>query len=229
MSIADKLVTIAENQEKVFDAGKQSEYDNFWDEFQQNGNRTKYNYCFASECWNDNTFKPKYDINLKGYSVYFGADIAVTDLAKNLEDCGVVLNTSAATDLSYMFYMADITKLPALNFSKATNLAYCIYACSALKEIEKITVTESQAFPNTFLSASNLEKVIFEGNISSNLNLGTRRKLTKESIESIVGCLSKTASGTTLTLSQTAVDNAFTTDEWNALIADKTNWTISLV
>ena len=228
MSIAEKLVTVAENQDKVFEAGKKAEYDAFWDEFQDYGNRTNYAF-FASECWNDKTFKPKYDINIKGYCVYFGAMSKVTDMSKILAECGVALITSNATNLDYMFYMAEVTKLPALDLSKATSLNYCIYSCSSLKEIEKITVTETQTFPNSFLAAANLEKVIFEGSISSALNLSRLKLLKKESIESIVGCLSKTASSKTLTLSQTAVDNAFTTDEWNALIADKTNWTISLV
>ena len=31
MSIADKLITIAENEQKVYHAGKQAEYNKFWD------------------------------------------------------------------------------------------------------------------------------------------------------------------------------------------------------
>lgn len=233
-----------QNPQKVGEAiGKQAEYDAFWDSFQNYGNRTNYNYCFASECWNDKTFKPKYDINIKGYCPYFGTDTAVTDMSKILSDCGVVLNTANATDLSYMFYMADVTKLPALDLSKATNLSYCVYSCSSLKEIEKVIVTEKQTFPNSFLRSASLERVIFEGTIASTITLTGCKLLSKESVESIISCLSETATGKTLTLSLTAVNNAFetssgaadgsTSEEWINLITPKSNsynglWTITL-
>lgn len=64
-------------------------------------------------------------------------------------------------------------------------------------------------------------------------------KLSKPSITSIINCLSTTTSGLTVTLSKTAVNNAFetsegvadgsTSQEWLNLVATKTNWTISLV
>lgn len=60
MSIADKLNTIAENEQKVYEAGEQAEYDRFWDEFQQNGNRTNYRYAFAGSGFNIETLNPKY-------------------------------------------------------------------------------------------------------------------------------------------------------------------------
>lgn len=185
----NKIREIAANGEKAYEAGKQAEYDAFWDEFQNYGNRTNYNYCFASECWNDNTFKPKYDINLKGYCPYFGADMAVTDMSKILTECGVVLNTSNATNFDYMFYIADVTKLPALDFSNATSLNYCIYFCNSLKEIEKIIVTEKQTFPNSLIRSANIETVIFEGVIASTLTLPTLINLSVDSMISIIGCL----------------------------------------
>ena len=39
MSIAEKLITIAENEERVYESGKKAAYDRFWDVYQQNGNR----------------------------------------------------------------------------------------------------------------------------------------------------------------------------------------------
>ena len=42
MSIAEKLVTVAENEQKVYDAGKQAEYDAFWDNYQVYGNRENF-------------------------------------------------------------------------------------------------------------------------------------------------------------------------------------------
>lgn len=60
MSIAEKLTTVAENQQRVYDAGKQAEYDRFWDAYQQNGTRGSYSYAFGGVAWTDETLKPKY-------------------------------------------------------------------------------------------------------------------------------------------------------------------------
>ena len=69
MSIAEKLTTIAENQQNVFDAGKKSEYDAFWDAYQQNGNRRNYAFAFSGQAWGCNAFKPKYPIRFNDYNV----------------------------------------------------------------------------------------------------------------------------------------------------------------
>ena len=62
MSIAEKLAKIAENEQAVFEAGKKSEYDTFWDVYQENGNMTYYAYAFAGVGWTQSVFKPKYNI-----------------------------------------------------------------------------------------------------------------------------------------------------------------------
>ena len=43
-----------------FEAGKQAEYDSFWNAFQKNGTRTAYKYAFYN--WHSDCFKPKYDL-----------------------------------------------------------------------------------------------------------------------------------------------------------------------
>ncbi len=70
MSIADKLQTIAENESKVFEAGKKAEYNLFWDIFQLNGERRWYWGAFAGPGWTDKTFKPKYPIIMQGTCGY---------------------------------------------------------------------------------------------------------------------------------------------------------------
>ena len=67
MSIAEKLTTIAENEQKVYEAGKKSQYDEFWDTYQTNGQRTNYTYAFSGLGWTDNLYKPKYPITFAGY------------------------------------------------------------------------------------------------------------------------------------------------------------------
>ena len=50
--------------DEVYNKGIESEYDRFWDEFQDRGERTNYNFAFYNEYWNDGIFNPKYDIEV---------------------------------------------------------------------------------------------------------------------------------------------------------------------
>jgi hypothetical protein len=80
-----------------------------------------------------------------------------------------------------------------------------------------------------FSRCTSLRDLTFTGTINvSGINLYWCKLLTKDSIVSLVNALSSTATGQSVTVSQTAVNNAFTTDEWNALKATKSNWTIEL-
>ena len=51
-----------------FEAGKaegaKSEYDRFWDGYQENGNKISYRFAFYGSSWNDTTFHPKYPIKM---------------------------------------------------------------------------------------------------------------------------------------------------------------------
>ena len=63
MTIAEKLQTIAENEQKVYEAGVKSEYDRFWDIMQANGTRTNYARAFYGEGWRTETFLPKLSVH----------------------------------------------------------------------------------------------------------------------------------------------------------------------
>lgn len=92
MSIADKITRAKNDYDEVYEAGKQAEYDRFWDTFQQNGRRKHYPYAF-SYGWNDSNFNPKYPLTGIGqvtYMFYYSSitnvaiDIEVTDIANNM-------------------------------------------------------------------------------------------------------------------------------------------------
>ena len=106
---------------------------------------------------------------------------------------------------------------------------------SKAEVVEKIKLSDTgtQSFSSTFLGMKQLREIRFEGVIGNNISFKDSTLLSAESMASIVEALSASASGKTLTLSQTAVNNAdWTTTayaDWAALIATKTNWTFSLV
>ena len=82
MSIADKLLTIAENEQKVYNAGYWEGYygyhNEFWDAFQVNGTRTDYHMAFSGGGWTDMIFQPKYDLILSAYGGYNTSHLSCT-------------------------------------------------------------------------------------------------------------------------------------------------------
>lgn len=121
MSIADKLTTIAENEEKVFDAGKTAEYDTFWDSFQQNGNKSSYWGAFAY--WNDDIYKPKYTIRISGGTNYMFYNSNITDTG-DIYVNGATLHTIlhySPVRKSHIILEKDITAM-VTPFENAPNL-----------------------------------------------------------------------------------------------------------
>lgn len=230
MSIAEKLTKVAENVPKVYEAGKKSEYDRFWDEFQQNGNRTDYNTAFRSAGWTVDNFKPKYDIVPVGNTnSMFVASKINADLVEILEKQGIVLDFSKVTMLGSGFQNSKFTRIGEINCSSftATGTTYLFSGCTALKVIDKIIINENIALTSWFNSCSALEEIRFDGTIGKSLDIHWSTKLSFESLASIVGALSKTVSGQSITLPTTArqtYDNATYSGRWDELVAEYPNW-----
>lgn len=242
VEVADgtKTAEYASKVDDVFEAGKKAEYDAFWDAFQDNGNRTRYEYAFASG-WSAESFNPKYDIKPTSAQYMFNQCKAKVDFREVLAKNNITFDFSnTGNDVSYAFSNCSFTAIPVINLTNLTKGDWSTIAIfgynSTLHTIEKIIIKEDGSTPiyGWFYSALSLVEVRFEGVIGQNgLNLQWSTKLSKASITSIINALSTTTSGLTVTLSKTAVNNAFeggsTGSEWTTLIGTKTNWTISLV
>ena len=240
MSIADKLTQIAENQQKVFEAGKQAEYDRFRDTFQQNGNRTDYGYAFRGDTWTDDIFNPKYDIVPNTYGVQMFHLSSITRLASKLKELGVKLDTSKCNSFLQMFQSSSIKDIPELDGSNCNSLSYTFGSGAKVETIEKLILTEKlTVVANAFRQASNLKHCIFDGVLAiTGLDMKDCTLLDKESIISLVNILSTTTSGLAVTLSLQAVNKAFETSEgandgsnsteWQTLVNTKKNWTVNL-
>ena len=245
LTISEKLELIVENEQRVYGAGKEAEHDAFWDACQVNGTRTNYRTGFAWASWKDETFKPKYDIKPKNaYGVFTGTYIA--DIWGYLEKAGVKLDTSEATDMSYV--CSEIKYCPRigeLDFRKATASTGAFYYSNAIETIDKIIVNENNVYSSWFTGCTKLKNIKFEGVIGNNINISPATLLTRASIESIVNHLSDTVSGKTLTLSKAAVDREFEgispgdfttivpgseSADWYSMVnIGKPNWEIILV
>jgi hypothetical protein len=232
MSIAEKLTTIAENVPKVYESGKKSQYDEFWDAFQRNGTRTNYTYAF--QYWGQDYIRPKYKIvptirclhqlfqynpNLKK------VESAFFDFSQM--EAAVSTNTGAYNTFAYCEGLEEVEDIgfPPYYYSET------FYKCSKLHTIACINSNDNTVYSQyVFWQCISLVNLTVNGTIGqNNFNLQWSTKLSKESITSVVNALSENKSGLSVMLSKAAVNNAFTTSEWDALEKTKTNWTISLV
>nr|DAI53590.1 MAG TPA: hypothetical protein [Caudoviricetes sp.] len=199
MSIADKLTQIAENEQAVFAAGKRSEYDTFWDSYQENGNKISYRLAFFGSGWNDTTFKPKYPMKM-----YKGQ--------QQMQAFYYFRGTHIDVDIDF----------------RAVGNAQVFQSASLLKTISKLIVTDEVTYTNWFAGCTALEDITIEGTIGNDISFSDCALLTKSSITSVINVLSDTVTGKTATFNQTAKQAAFTDSEWAALIGTKPNWTFSL-
>ena len=220
MSIADKLTTIAENEQKVYDAGAKSEHDKFWDAFQENGKRVSYSNVFleAIRYWSKESFKPKYNIAPKGsiYSMFYIRDHGYVptvypkiEMDKLEDELGIKFDFSNATDFSYAFADGGFWRtLNVIDISKATNTSYAFYGgyTSGLGEyrlarINELIVSENTPFDSsTFGYQNELTKLIVSGTIAKNgFNVQHSERLNYASLVSIKNALadkSQDTSGT---------------------------------
>ena len=230
----ERDIDVIVNAPDRYEEGRKAEYDAFWDSFQQNGNRQSYNLAFGGY-WGRQTFKPKYDIVPTTLNSAFHSlcqndtEWYAFDMVEHLQELGVVLDTSICTNFTSAFMWAHIGRIGVIDCRAAKSGLTGTFAYGKIKTIDKVIVNDGNTYPNTFASQGQLENITFEGVIGAEISFKDCTKLSKASIESVVGALSSTTSGLTLTLSRTAKQAAFTDEQWAALIATKPNWTISLV
>ena len=232
-----------------FDAGKQAEYDAFWDKFQANGKRTRYRACFGGEIWNNGLLNPKYDMYVNDAIYMFYFNTMGGDLVEYFKNIGKVLSFEGAGDknLNSVFQYSNFTRVGKMHSSGAS--WYSTFAdCAYLVTIDEVGNYDEngnvQLTTSTFSNCPALENITIRGKISGSTDFKSSTKLSRASIENIINHLSNTASGKTLTLSQTAVDREFkgvsgadfttvvegsVSAEWLGLVSTKPNWTITLV
>lgn len=226
--------------------GIQTEYDRFWDEFQKNGTRTTYLGAFGS-CWNKEIFKPKYKIKFGstangayGAFMYFGYGSSEnTDFR---EIAHFIDWSTLSGNVSTMFQDARIDFID-IDFSNCTLFVNTFSEgwSAGRKTTISLKVSEkATSYSGAFGYCSALTDLTFkEGSvIAASIDL-RYSPLTKASITSVINALSDTVAQKTLTLKLSAVNTAFetstdaadgsTSEEFAALVATKTNWTITMI
>lgn len=206
------------------EAGKQAEYDAFWDVYQDRGNRTNYKAAFH-EGWNEDIFIPKYDIKPTDCSIMF-ANSNIVDLAGCLKRLGITLDTSNCTILTQMFQGAKTKYIPTLDVRKCTSMAYA-FNSSDIETIEKLIVSESTALGTSIQNARNLKNIVIEGVFATNVSFSSCSKLTVDSLKSILSALkdiSGTGTSLTCTLGTTNLNKLSTAEK---AVATQKGWTLA--
>lgn len=170
MSIAEKLKTLAENEQRVFAAGKKAEQTKFWETYQLGGKRTDYRQFCSDDAFNDKTYNPIYPITVHNAYILFSY--------KN--------KTNLVTD----------TKVPIV-ISGYFN--YCFNE-SVIKIIRSIDFTNCTSATAPFYLANDLEEITVVGTIKLNLEFHYSKKLTHESLMSIINALYDFSSDTSGTV-----------------------------
>ena len=218
----------SEGHEQGYEDGS-AFYNDFWDAYQENGTKTEYNSAFIASYWNDQTFKPKYDITPTNACNMFETSL-ITDINKCLQECGtkIDLSTGSITNIEGFMRRANSISCPSPinveNVPKYLNSMF--YFNSAIQEVHLIGVKEYHTWSYTFLNAYNLTHLTIEGVIGTTFDIGTSAGLTNESIQSIIDALKDLTGGTALTIRFHATVKNKLTDEQRAQITSK-NWTLA--
>ena len=213
--------TEAAYQEGLAD-GKQAEYDRFWDNYQDYGNRTNYEYAFSH--WVGEVFKPKYNIAPIERAGYMFASATIPDLKGILEELGVTLDFSKNTDFDYTFSRTNTSRIPKVDASSCKILRNTFLYCAA-EYIEEVRVVETTTYQHPFQSCSNLKDITFVGTIGNSIDFLQSKLLSNTSAQSIIDALKDLTGATAMTVTFYTTVGAKLTEAQKATITAK-NWTL---
>ena len=243
MSIAQKLKTVAENQQKVYaagyaagqkaggygegyEAGQQAEYDRFWDLYQNNGHRQDYQNAFSGIGWTEETYQPKYTIYHTGYPIYMVfRRCGFVDLGKAIRDSGkqVVLDHQM---LQFTFQQCpNLEVIDGVSFpTPLTYISGAFANCAKLRKIQTLPISEN-ATTLEFTNIPALEEISFSGVIPANISFAQSANLNGDSVESILDHLADLTAKPAKTLTLHATVGGKLTDAQKASVTAK-NWTL---
>ena len=213
------------------EGGGDSYDDVFWDNYQDNGDRTDCMGMFMGTGWNNNTLKPKHSISPKNASYMFCKCSYSGDLNELFDGENLTLDFSNCTAFNYTFWNANnITRLGTIDASKVTasDGLDSIFNCAKLKIVDSFVPPKIPVKAVCFYTASNniMERFIVSGSITKDFNLSRCSKLDDDSVQSAIDHLVDLTGGTTQTLTFAAnIGNRLTQEQKDQITAK--NWTLA--
>ncbi len=232
MTISEKLITIANNSQKVYDKG-------FSDGKTHGGTdwlyyATRINNVFGGTVFPENT---EFVARVKGaidYSYMFNNCLNLKSVKIITETPDIILNMTAFCAIG----SSSTPTLELVDFSEFNKHFGNTYnMCSNQKNLKKIIgamdLTHCTNTQFMFRNNNLLENVEFvEGTIPISISFADCPLLTAESYNSIMSGLSTATTGQTLSLPnyntvKTIYDTKYGTGSWDNLTAEKENWSFS--
>ena len=235
MSISEKFEVIADAvYDKGLNDGKKSQYDEFWDAYQNYGKLTNYKMAFAGRGWDNETFKPKYDIGGTAATTMFQESLISGSLIDICKEYNIKIHTENCIGFQNMFYSAKFTEIPEIDCRKASKggLQYAFYQSYNLVKLEKLILNDvgDTLFQSSFYRCDALSDITIEGVIGQDISF-SYSPLSVASIESIISAL-KDYKGTssdgvnTVTFKASAFN--VNSEEWRTQIQAK-GWNVTTV
>lgn len=186
------LDDMASGVNEVYEAGKQAEYDEFWDSYQNNGNRKKYEFAFAGNGWNPTNFKPKHPIKPTSARMMF---YLAENLVGEIEPI-IGIDFSECTEFVQAFQNLGVSRLGVLDLRKAEGASGIFTNLHNIETIDKVKVGENLPAGFGLTNSTKLKNLIMEGVMPQNVN-APNAPFTLESLKSIITCLKDFAEDTT--------------------------------
>ena len=188
---AYKLANIAENEPKVYEAGKDAAMQRYWDIRQDYGKLKDYRSMFGNET--EETFSPRYDIRPADMERMFYCNQRMPlDLVAHLEKLGVVLDTSNCTNMNSAFGFTQFTRLGVIDFRKCGNKTQGTFSDSqGIRTIELIIVSDdgTQTFSGTYNYLRKLVEIRFQGAMGRSVSFQHSVVLSVASMKDIIAHL----------------------------------------
>jgi len=204
-SIEEKLSVIAQNQQKVYDAGyakstnadlaKEEERLRYWDAITYGGKRENYAYAFSYGNYSGIDFiKPIYPVTdaVCLFSRHKGPTLPTNIDLSRIKGA-----------ITYLFYYTNLEEIYDVHLPVQSSYFQTFRGSTLLKKIEIIRVNENTTFSATFHLCDSLEEVRFEGIIGNDIEFTESTRLTRETILHVIDHLkdfSSTNISRTLTL-----------------------------
>ena len=222
---ADTLQDVPEKIGSIQAGGGDSWYDVFWDNYQQNGERTDCEGLFNGVVWNPTILRPKYNMRPKKATNMFRY-CTVTDLVEHLETLGISIDFSQCTTAEYVCGNSQITHFPNIDTSSMTQLTGIFRYANALVTASLLNVRATQGWSNAFTNAFALADLTITGTIGKDISFAQSSKLSTASRKNIIYCLADLTGQTAQTITFHASVYDALDDEDKSTISAK-NWNVA--
>lgn len=193
MSIAEKLTTIAKNEQRVYDSGYSKAESDMWDGIQDFGDRTNYEKAF--EYWGAEYIRPKYKVvpssSSRNYYIFDNC-LKLKKLEAKYFDFSAYTPNALASSTSCNYYTFsgcwELQEIEDIGI-QAGGYYGTFNGCLKLETITIMRCIKDGTYSATFKNCFVLKNITIEGEIGNNISFQYSPLLTIESLRSIFSAL----------------------------------------